>query len=208
MEKITNINEKKIDGYFDTIETIFFTKLEAELLLFNENGQAALTLDKNASAKLKNTFSDFKKFEKYFRYGDGTIKKNFHDEIFSSIIIASWVIFELIIKDLISKDYSENENDISLDYKSNKLGFSKDEKNDLDLFYYIRNSFIHYNGAYYKYKKINHIYEGQTFSSNGHEGEQIEINNLKVVYKMHLDMQRLAKKAWTNVNSLKKEGKA
>lgn len=59
MEKITNINEKKIDGYFDTIKTIFFTKLEAELLLFNENGQAALTLDKNASAKLKNTFSDF-----------------------------------------------------------------------------------------------------------------------------------------------------
>ncbi len=105
-----------------------------------------------------------------------------------------------------SKDYSEKENDISLDYKSNRFGFSKNEKDDLNLFYYIRNSFVHYNGAYHKYKKIHHTYEGQTFSSDGHEGEQIEINNLQIAYKMHLDMQRLAKKAWTNVNSLKKDG--
>ncbi|MBO4859188.1 MAG: hypothetical protein J5527_11830 [Treponema sp.] len=208
MEKVTDLTEKKIDGYFDTIKTVFFTQLETESLLFNSSGQAILKLDSNTYNTYKNTFTDFEKFDKYFHQGDGTVRNNFHDSIISNIIINSWVIFELIIKDLTSKDYSEKQNDISMDYKSNKFGFSKDEKSDLDLFYYIRNSFVHYNGAYHKYKKIKHTYEGQLFSSENHEGEQIEINNLIIAYKMHLDMQKMAKKAWTNVEKLKKGGKA
>lgn len=204
MEKVTDLNEKKIDGYFDTIKTVFFTQLVTEELLFNENGQAVLKLDNNVYNTYKNTYSDFERFDKYFHHGDGTIRNNFHDIIFTNIIINSWIIFELIIKDLTSKDYSEKENDITLDYKSNKFGFSKKEKSDLDLFYYIRNSYVHYNGAYHKTKKINHTYEGQLFSSSNHEGEQIEINDLIIAYKMHLDMQRMAKKAWANVKKLNK----
>lgn len=208
MEKVTDLCETKIDGYFDTIKTVFFTELEAETLLFNNKGQATLNIDTKTFKIYKNSFSDFEKFDLYFHQGDGTIRNNFHDAIISSLIINSWVIFELIIKDLTSKDYSEKENDISMDYKSNKFGFSKDEKSDLDLFYYIRNSFVHYNGAYHKYKKINHTYEGQLFSSETHEGEQIEITNIKLAYEMHLDMQRLAKKAWNNVDKFKKARKA
>lgn len=198
MEKVTNLNEKKIDGYFDTLKSVFFTKLEAELFLFNRKGQGRIVLDSNSLSELKKEFTDFERFDLFFHNGDGSIMLNFHDEIISSIVMNSWVIFELIIKDLTKKDYSEQANDISMDYKSNKFGFSKDEKAKLDFFYYIRNSYVHYNGAYHASKSIDYIYEGQHFLSENHEGEQIELNNIKIAYKIHLDLQELSKKAWKN----------
>lgn len=202
MELVTNIDENKIDRYFESIRSVFYTKLVSEILLFDDKGRGKLCMPNDVFNCFEKTFKDFKAYTLHLYNGDGAIRDNFHDNMLSSIIIDSWVVFELIIKDLTQKDYSKNENDISMDYKAKKFGFSKNEKANLDLFYYIRNSYVHYNGAFHASKKIDHTYEGIHFVSEDHEGEQIEIKNVTIAYKMHLDMNEYAKKAWRNSKSL------
>ena len=67
-----------------------------------------------------------------------------------------------------------------------------------DLFYYIRNALVHYNGAYFTAKYININYKGTTFNSIGHEGEKIYIKDINQAFSIHLDIEQYAYKAWNN----------
>ncbi len=53
------------------------------------------------------------------------------------------------------------------------FGFTKEEKADLAFFQYLRHAFMHYNGAYYAHRTIDHTYRGKRYKSTGHSGEKI-----------------------------------
>jgi len=103
-----------------------------------------------------------------------------------------------VLKDLTKKDYALNAGDLSVEYQAARYGLDKLEKDNLDLFYYIRNALVHYNGAYYAGKSIDVSYQGHRFVSAGHEGERIFIPSLNVAYAMHLDLEAYTYKAWGN----------
>ena len=73
----------------------------------------------------------------------------------------------------------------------------------MDFFYYVRNAYCHYNGAYYAYKELDLVYQGFHFISKGHEGQKIEIRDVKMAYQIHLDIEQLVIKAWGNIQKLK-----
>lgn len=74
----------------------------------------------------------------------------------------------------------------------------------MDLFYYIRNAIVHYNGAYFSYRVIDHVYDGYRYQSKGQEGIKIFIPSAKTAFKMHLDIEKHAYKAWDNYHKNKK----
>ncbi|MCH7590101.1 hypothetical protein IIB34_03590, partial [PVC group bacterium] len=111
--------------------------------------------------------------------------------------ITAWMVIEQIIKDFCVKNYACSSDDLSLDYNKNIFGFSKRGKKDLDFFYYIRNSLVHYNGAYFAYKSINHVYNGRRFISNGNEGNKIELT-YPIVFTICKDIEKYSMKVWNN----------
>ncbi|HCL57451.1 MAG TPA: hypothetical protein DHW82_10645 [Spirochaetia bacterium] len=197
IETVTNLDEAKVPGYFESIKSVFFTKLL--FVTLNSNGEKfTFSVPKENSRSFKEKLKDYNLFEKALIEGNNELFHNFLDDIVSSLIISSWICFEQIIKDLTKKNYSLSENDISVDYKKNSFGFSDEEKRNLDLFYYIRNAIVHYNGAYYTYKSINVNYKGTIFNSKGNEGEKILIKDIEQAFSIHLDLEQYAFKAWHN----------
>jgi hypothetical protein len=197
-ETVTCMDEAKISGYFETIKSNFFIKLLMMTLNFDNNKKFRLSIPKDANEILGSSFKEFDLFLKALTRGNMEILDNLQDDLINNLIIDSWVCFELIIKDITKKDYALNVSDISVDYRAARLGLSQSDKDNLDLFYYIRNAYVHYNGAYYTSKDINKTYESCHFVSKGHEGEKINIPNLKIAYKIHLDIEQYAYKAWGN----------
>jgi hypothetical protein len=205
MESVTSLDETKILGYFENIKGNFFLKTTIESLAFNKKGKFILSISDEIKNLMESTFGDYNRFTKYLYHGNGAIKNNFHDSIINDLIIGSWVCFELIIKDLAKKDYSLINHDQTINYRANKLGLSDDEKDNLELFYYIRNAFSHYNGAYYKSKSIEHTYNGILFNSLGKEGNKIYIPDLKFAFKIFSDIEAYTLKAWNNCQKINKK---
>jgi len=197
IEKVTNLDDSKVPAYFESIKSVFFTKV----LLFSvhkKDDSLIIPIADDVSKTMKDTFPEYDLYEKAILRGNKEIMDNYNDDIYNSLIITSWVAFELVIKDLTKKDYSLCADDISVDYKENIFGLEDREKKDLDLFYYIRNAFVHYNGAYFSYRLIDHTYNGHSFKSTGHEGEKINIPDMQTAYAIHLDLEKYAYKAWNN----------
>ncbi len=196
IEKVTSLDELKALGYFETIRCVFFTKL---LLLTEHTDGQKLIINVPADVKgFFKEFSDFTQFMKALKRGNNELLLNFQDDIVTSLLISSWVVFELIIKDLSKKDYALTKDDISADYHKNIFGLSNSEKKKLDLFYYIRNAILHYNGAYYSYKEIDQVYNGYRYFSKEQEGIKIFIPSTLTAFKMHLDIERYTYKSWDN----------
>jgi hypothetical protein len=204
IEKITDLDEAMIIGYFETIRSNFFTKLI--LLTLHDGGKALkINLPKELSTEMTKTFVGFSQYERFLTGRSPAIKQNLIDELMTSLVLSSWICFEQIVKDITRKDYSLHSNDISLDFHNRLLGFSTQVKKDLDLFYYIRNSMVHYNGAYYAYKTIDHTYGGTKFSSKGHEGEKMDMPDMMIAFNIHNDIQKYSFEGWTNAQKIKKQ---
>ncbi|QEC66758.1 hypothetical protein FRZ67_05360 [Panacibacter ginsenosidivorans] len=196
IEKITNLDELKALGYFESIRSVFFTKL---LLLINHTDGKKLIINIPEDVKaILNDHLDFPQYLKALKKGNKELLLNFQEDIVTTLLINSWVVFELIIKSLSKKNYALSEEDISVNYYKNIFGLTQLEKKNLDLFYYIRNAFVHYNGAYYSYKEIDHVYNGHRFFSKSREGSKIIIPDTDFAFKMHLDIEKYAYKAWDN----------
>jgi hypothetical protein len=196
IEKVTCLDELKALEYFETIRSVFFTKM---LILANHTDGQKLLIDVNDDVKdVFIDYDDFTQFLKALKRGNNELLLNFQDDIVTSLLIGSWIIFELIIKDLTKKDYTLIKDDISVDYRKNVFGLSNREKKDLDLFYYIRNAIVHYNGAYFSYREIDHVYCGNRYKSIGQEGSKIFIPSTSIAFKMHLDIEKYTYKAWDN----------
>lgn len=197
IETVTSIDETKLLGYFEGVKSNFFVKLIFLSRFSNSDGQFIMKIPEDVRNIMSDEFEGFDLFYSMYSCGNTEIQEYFKEDALNGLFIGSWISFELIIKDLTKKDYSLDSNDISLDYKNSRFGLTKIEKDNLDFFYYLRNSFVHYNGAYYSYRNINHCYNGCTFNSTGKEGEKIIIP-LRMAYNMHLDIEKYAIKAWNN----------
>ena len=202
IEKVTNLNELKALGYFETICSVFFTKLL--LLTYHTDGKKIIISLTNDVVDVFKDFTDFAQYTKALKRGNNELLLNFQEDITTSLLISSWTIFEQIIKDLSKKDYALSKEDISADYRKNIFGLSDREKKNLDLFYYIRNAIVHYNGAYFSYREIDHVYSGYRYQSMGHEGEKIFIPSTQDAFKMHLDIENYAYKSWDNYHNKKR----
>lgn len=201
IEKVTSIDELKALGYFETIRSVLFTKL---ILLTNHTDGEKLIIDvKNDVSNELEKLSDFPQFMKALKRGNIELLLNFQEDIITSLLITSWVVFELIIKNLSKNDYALTKDDISVNYHRKIFGLSNSQKKDLDLFYYIRNAIVHYNGAYYSYKEIDHVYNGHRYFTKGQEGMKICLPDWDVAFKMHLDIEKYAYKSWDNYQTYK-----
>jgi len=210
VETIDNINEAKILGYFEVIRGTFLTKILQFLMVRGEKDSHPIIdrskIPDGVIAEVKQMFGDENLFFQALDLENEELYYNLIDDILTSTLVGAWITFEQITKDIPNKNYSHSLDDQSLDYKRGDFGFSKQEKNNLDLFYYIRNSIQHYNGGYFASKEINTKYNGQVFQSKGHIGEKMNIS-LQTAYKIALDLEHLTCKAWSNFKRLNQYGR-
>ncbi|MBI5216265.1 MAG: hypothetical protein HY960_10980 [Ignavibacteriae bacterium] len=200
-ETVDNLDEAKILGYFEVIRGTFLTKILQFLMIHGEKDShpiiARSKIPNDVIAQVKHEFGNEKLFFQALELENEELYHNLMEDILTSILVGSWITFEQIAKDIPNPNYSHNADDQSLDYKRGDFGFSKTEKDNLDLFYYIRNSIQHHNGAYFASREVNAKYNEQVFQSIGHIGEKMIIS-LQTAYKICLDLERLSCKAWSN----------
>jgi hypothetical protein len=197
-ESINDIDDIMILGYFESIRSVFFTKLTLLSALTNtdKNGKSFHDLLIDFGRDVDNEIND-KPCLTALRRKNPEVIENLKEDLCTSSLLSAWIIFEQVIKHTTRSNYALNPNDLSLDYYKRKFAFTKREKKDLDLFCYLRNSIVHYNGAYYAYKKIDHTYNGIRFKSIGLEGIKIDGLSIRAHYKVIQDIQKYTLKAWT-----------
>jgi hypothetical protein len=196
-ETVTHLDEVKVLGYFETLRSTFLLKIllvsshldfEAKVLLPETFKAEQVTIYKGMFEN--DTFAAL-----YAR--SENLPLNLMEDVVTSALIGSWIIFELIIKDRTHRDYSLHSGELQISYQQNIFGLSQSEKRDLDLFCYLRNAYVHYNGSYYGSKQIDHVFAGTRFCSSGHEGEKIIVSP-ETTWKALLRIEELALKAWTS----------
>ena len=203
MESINQVDEAKLLGYFETTKSVFVLKFILLVSFTKEqNGTRSLDVAKlpaDAIASVRTVFND-PLFYKALIKGNEELYANFLEDMVTTALTSSWLVFEQLIKDLNKQDYATSTEDASMTYQSGKFQFDAREKKDLDLFYYIRNAIQHYNGAYHAYKDIDHRFAGTDFKSNGHHGEKIEVN-IQMAWQIVCSLERCAMKAWNNAKT-------
>lgn len=202
-ESILNLDESIILGYFESIRGVFLSKLILVYSHLDISGAIpcieATSVPADVISEVKKVFDD-PLFFKAFKNKNAELYLNLQDDIINSIVITSWSVFEQIIKDLSVSNYVQLTDQQSANYESGIFQFTKREKKDLKLFYYIRNAVLHYNGAYYAAKNINHRYKGKDFISAGRAGEKIEAS-IKLAWDIATDLEHYALKAWNNAKT-------
>jgi len=195
-ESINDLNEIKILGYFETIRSTFLIKLALILNLQDLKSREIMHgLLLRWASEINNTLPD-ETFMKAFAKLNPELIENLKEDAVSALVSGSWVVFEQIVKDLSKSDYATDAGDISANYQRGSFGFSKAEKDDLDFFYYLRNAMVHYNGAYYAYRDLDHTYNGITYKSVGHHGEKMEFT-IYFAFQISADLEKYSMKAWT-----------
>ena len=200
-ETIDDLDEAKVLGYFETIRSVFVTKL---ILL----GSHTRKLERGSVIESHSLRSDIlSEAQKLFpaettlfqalKQENVEVWLNAFEDVPTAAILGSWNVFEEVIKHLASPNYARDAERATVDYHRNLFGLSEAEKDDLDFIYYLRNAIVHYNGAYYTEKKLDHTYKGVRFVSDGHAGEKI-VASPKIAYEICLDLEKLAMKAWAN----------
>lgn len=200
IESINGIDEAGLLGYFESIKGNFLTKLILiASITRDDNGTKKLAIPFDASEvveELKRELPD-PVFYKALAQGNEELILNLQEDLVSGAVIQSWSVFEQLIKMLSTGDYATSSLDSNIDYKRNLYQFTAREKKDIELFYYIRNATVHYNGAYFAYRSIYHRYDGVDFKSSGNEGNKI-IMSPKTVFKLIGDIEKYTIKAWQN----------
>ncbi len=148
-ESINNLDETKILGYFETIRSTFLIKVAVVLSLKESGSGDKVHLRLLEAAKEINKKLPDANFIKAFELMNPELLLNLQEDAVTGILSGSWVVFEQIIKDLSKAKYTTDAGDISLNYERGIFGFSKVEKADIALFYYLRNGMVHYYGAFH-----------------------------------------------------------
>lgn len=202
MESINNQSEATLLGYFETVRSTFLAKkILLESNIKEEGGEIKIEyslLSNEVIEKTENNFSE-EIFYKALKKENQELYLNVLEDLLTALLSSSWNVFEMIIKDLPNNDYSTDSSKQQADFYRNVFDFTQDEKNDIELFYYIRNAICHYNGAYNAYKNIDRNYRGHHFKSIENEGNQIELD-FDVAWKISFDLEGYAMKAWGNAN--------
>lgn len=196
-ETVNDLTEVKLLGYFETVKGNFILKLVFLLHFTDANGK--LLANKLEQDKIDAVKADFP-FDLVYtaiQNGNKELVANYLEDIVTSALISAWSVFEQLIKDLPTPGYALGTGDLSADYSRGMFALSQDEKRNLELFYYIRNAIVHYNGGYYAYKNIDRHYRGVHYHSVGHYGSKIVVN-AKLAWAIILDTEQYALKCWTN----------
>lgn len=200
IESINGIDEAGLLGYFESIKGNFLTKLILiASITMDDSGTKKLAIPFDASEvveELKRQLPD-PVFYKALAQGNGELILNLQEDLVSGAVIQSWSVFEQLIKALSSGDYAMSSLDSNVNYQRGVYQFTTREKKDIELFYYVRNAIVHYNGAYFAHRSINHRYDGVDFKSSGNEGHKI-IMSPKTVFKLIGDLEKYTIKAWQN----------
>lgn len=195
-EKVTGLTSDKILGYFETIRSVAYVKLAT--ISWLEEGDVAKhrDLSKRASEIAKTVGDELA--TKILRTITTEVVDNLKEEIVTTALVSAWNVFELVIKDLTAPNYVLQPNKLNADFYNNLLGFSVAEKDEIALFYHIRNAVLHYNGAYHAYKTVDVTYHGKHFKSEGHFGEKIDAS---FDLAMHIvkDLEAYAMQAWCHL---------
>jgi hypothetical protein len=199
-ESINDLDEVKILGYFETIRSTFLMKVALLTALNEPDSRAKVHPELLRAAKATNTELPDDNFITALGLMNRELILNLMEDAASGVISASWLVFEQIIKDLAKPNYSTDPSDISANYERNLFGFTKAEKADIALFYYIRNGMLHYNGSYYAYRDIDHTYDGIHYRSAGHLGEKMPVN-IRTAYRICGDLERYSMRAWSAAKS-------
>lgn len=200
IEEINNLDAAKLLGYFESIKGVFLLKfIFLASFLKEEDGRRFIDsakLPDDAITSIKSIFDD-PLFYKSLDKGNEELYLNYLEDMITALVTSSWNVFEQITKDLAKPNYAAQTDELSVCYQNRKYQFNAREKKDIELFYYIRNSIHHYNGAYYAAKEIDHQYAGSDFKSSGHHGEKIEVK-IPVAWQIACDLERHTMKAWNN----------
>jgi hypothetical protein len=206
IESINALDEAKLLGYFESIKSVFLLRFVLlASVLKQENGKRFVDPNKlpaNAIAEVKAEIDD-PLFYRALMKGNEELCQNYVEDMGTSLVSTSWIVFEQITKDLTKTDYATHADELSLCYQNGRFQFEGREKKDIELFYYIRNAIQHYNGAYYAAKDIDHRYAGADFKSHGHYGEKIDLS-LKLSWTIASDLERYTAKAWANAKNFRK----
>ncbi|AZS19187.1 hypothetical protein [Caulobacter sp. FWC26] len=196
IEKVTDLTSDKLLGYFESMRSCFYVKLgmltwleggnlEKHRALSDAASSVALELGDKTAARTMATIQD-------------KVVENLKEDAVTALLVAGWSVFELVIKDLTAPDYATQSTMLSLDFHNGILGFTLAEREEITLFYHLRNAVVHYNGAYHAYRVVDATYDGQHFKSVGHFGEKIEMT-LGLVVKIVNDLEKYAMKAWAHL---------
>ena len=200
VETINDLNDTDILGYYESLRGNFCYKcgmvvgLSADNLLGSIFHQTLSSFIEEFNSQSFNTPIVVEAFE---QKNPETIE-NLKEDAVTALVVGSWSCFEQIIKDLPNPNYAEDPNSQNADFYRQIFGFSQQEKNEIEFFYHLRNAIVHYNGAYHAYKKVDLLYHGSPFKSDGQIGEKIIVSP-KLAYEISIDLEKYAMKAWSNV---------
>jgi hypothetical protein len=203
MENIDDLDEAKILGYFETVRSTFLLKIAFLVsITTTEGGKRRLLLNASLDQSIHEVCTQLSDplLLKAVKNGNEELLFNLQEDAVTGLVMGSWIVFEQIIKDLRSMNYAHLKDELNADYAANIFGFDKREKRDLELFYYLRNTIAHSNGAFTGVKSICHTYDGHTFDSSGMEGVKMELT-IPTAWRIAGELERCACKAWSNVKA-------
>jgi len=197
-ESTQNLDAAMVLGYFETVKSAFLLKVLL-LLTATRATEDGNRFDSNVFSvdALEIAKSDFPDdiFYKALNKGNEELVLSLQEDILASSFNSSWIVFEKVIKDIINPNYTVDSEAQTMNYCNNRLGFSTQEKRNIELFYYIRNALAHHNGAYFSSKSIDHTYNGTRFKSDGNEGNKI-IMSIDTVFKVISDTEKYTSDAF------------
>jgi len=198
-ESIDDLTDVMILGYYESIKGVFITKW---VLLWNMTDAAhehfvPAEFDAPVTAAVQALYPFNAAYNALANPANEHLVANMVDDIITTAIISSWCVFEQLIKHLAVPNYAHDAGQLNASYQRAIFGLTHQEKGNLDLFYYIRNAIVHYNGAYFAATAIHHSYNGQNFASVGHEGEKIDVSE-GTAWRMIQDIETYSIKAYQN----------
>lgn len=195
-ESVNGLTCDKVLGYFETMKSCFYVKMG--MILWFEGGNIEKHRDlSSVSAAMAGQFND-ELAAKVLQSITPEVVANLKEDAITALVMSGWSVFEQVIKDLTVPDYAMQTTMLQADFHNGILGFTQNERDEIALFYHLRNAIAHYNGAYHAYRTVDITYEGQHFKSDGHFGQKIIVSP-KLAMQMISDLEKYAMKAWTHL---------
>lgn len=194
-ESINGLTSDKVLGYFETMKSCFYVKMG--MMLWFEGGDIEKHRDlSSVSAAMAHEFND-ELAVNILSSITPEVVDNLKEDAVTALLVSGWSVFEQVIKDLTAPDYATQATMLQADFHNGILGFTQNERDEIALFYHIRNAIVHYNGAYHAYRKVDITYNGQHFRSDGNYGQKIVVSP-NLAMQICNDIQNYAMQAWSH----------
>lgn len=195
-EMTTNLTSTMVLGYFESLKSCFYVKLGIQLWFERGDVEKHRAISCVASTIASSFNDDFA--AKVLASLTNEVVTNLREDAVTALVLSAWTVFEQVIKDLTVPNYATQPDLLQADFHNRILGFTQTERDEISLFYHVRNAIVHYNGAYHAYRKVDVTYARIQFKSEGHFGEKINVTP-KIAMQIVDDLQKYAMKAWSHI---------